>query len=390
MEQISTATQPVRSEDRRAAELEELRKKQLAKTWNIEDHAGKFRLYFTLKRERWTCGGLAINLIYSIFEQFAVQNHYYFAHDHLSIQLGGSGLGGGSQPVTMESWFEQQRKQTKLNRLQQKDATENLRNYKSSNINASTAAGNNTKEEIKKKEQEATELLRNYRAQPEVFMSHQVKKHPKTNVVQNKSPARVDVVAPSPKKKLGAVESNFEPQAHQEDENSATPLSDRDRSGSLCTADWSVISGPDSSIHGDRGLSSTPVNVDMSMVTGGLSNGADAAAGITSSVNSNGCDTPLSSSYIDSAAEDEKVEEKRWNVGYVTVSFGLLIHENDSPPEGTYTSHIKNDIVDNLMLKMRLVAEKSLMGRNNVMIAKQDDYPLSIMVQRDGKNTLCL
>lgn len=338
MEQITAVTQPVRSEDRRAAELEELRKKQLAKSSNIEEHAG------------------------------------------------GSLLGGVSQPVTMESWFEQQRKQTKLNRLQKKDATENLHKYNSANINVSTTAGNNVKEELKKKKREATEILHNYRGQPEVFMSHQVKKHPKANVTQNKSPVKADVIAPNPGKKLETV-GCVVPQAPQEDRISAAPLSERDRSGSQCASDWSLISGHDYSTHSDRGLSSTPVNVDMSMVIGALGNGADVAAGITSSVKSynNGYDTPLSSSYVDTAAEDEKVEEKRWNVTYVTVSFGLLIHENDSPPEGTFTSHIKNDIVDNLLLKMRLMAEKSLVGQGDVMVAKQDDYPLSIMVQRDAK-----
>ena len=39
---VDAEMEPVRSEDRRAVELEELRKKQLAtKTWSVEDKNGK-------------------------------------------------------------------------------------------------------------------------------------------------------------------------------------------------------------------------------------------------------------------------------------------------------------------------------------------------------------
>lgn len=284
------------------------------------------------------------------------------------------GSAGGSQPVTMESWLEKQREQSKNLRLQQKDATENLHKYKG--VNGMQAVGSDVKDELKKKEQEAAENLRNYRAQAALFTSNR-----KDNTA-GKTTMEADVVAPIPGRKLDTIQGKLVIPQVQAAGNSLA--SDRGRSESQGTADWSVISGVDSD--SDRGLSSTPVNVDMSEITAMFSNGADAAAGINQSANTNGDETPLSSSYIEasSSAEDEKIE-KKWHVAHVTVSFGLLIHENDSPTEGTYSSSdVQNDIVKNLMSKLRLITDKSLNGQSNAMVAKQD-VPMSMTVQKDGK-----
>jgi len=185
----------------------------------------------------------------------------------------------------------------------------------------------------------------------------------------------------------------------EDDENSLPSEGGRDRSVSQGTTDWSLVSGNDS--NSDRGLSSTPVNVDISelQLAGILSNGPDVAAGGTTtlSVNSNcfsfscsngGDDTPLSQSYIvdtETTTSNNFVEkvEKKWGVTNVSVSFGLLIHQNDAPPVGSFASPIQNQIVDNLMFKMRLIAENSLKEKSDVGVAKQDEHPLSIKVQRD-------
>lgn len=368
----SVTTTPVRSEDKRAAELEELRnRKQLSKTWNIIEE--------------------------------------------------NTNAAGGGQPIAMDTWFEKQREQTKLIKLQQKDATNNLRNFNTAkvninvngngngnvNINPTSTVAGNVKDELKQKKEEATAILHNYRGQPEDFMKQQVKKHAKVGVV-NKNIVQVQVDAipppspsasttptklsssaslsspppsPSPKKQLDTIEG----MSIQEDGNNSL-LSKRDRSASQGTTDWSVISGNDS--NSDRGLSSTPVNVDISELAGILSNGPDIAAGGTLSVNSNcfsfsnGDDTPMSQSYVDASSEFDK-DEKKWNVTNVSVSFGLLIHQNDAPPEGSFSSPIQNQVVDNLMFKMRVIAEKSLKEKSDIMLAKQDENPLSIKVQRD-------
>jgi hypothetical protein len=416
-------SRPMKSEDKRAAELEELRKKQLAKTKsnNIED-SGK--------------------------------------------------------PMAMDSFLEQQREQTKLRKLQKQNATENLRNYKPSiaknpssddltsnkNTNTSTIGtpihSTIVKEQLmktKQKQLEATENLRNYRTQPENLMTHEVKKHAKVitnkNIVVVEEPTSTST-APSPttptKKKLETVEGQFvRVQQPAEDgmislqSNNTSTERDRSRSESQGTEehDWSVVSGGTggNDSNSDAGLSYTAVNVDISELSNVLSslnntsnddNGADAAAGAGSSasvgigmgegisVNSTimgmgtgiSVDTNLSTSYVDASTglemgdekdkqqqqqqqnqqqTTEKVNEKaiteKWTITNVSVSFGLLIHENDAPPEGSFSSPIQNEIVDNLMFKMRLIAEKSLEEKNFVKVVdKQDEgHPLTIKVQRD-------
>lgn len=292
----------------------------------------------------------------------------------------------GSQPVPMESFLEKQREQAKFMRLQQKESTENLHKFKSANDVVANALGHSVKDELKNKEQEAAANLHNYRGQPQDFMSHQVKNHLNHNAA-NKTNLVADVVAPIAGKRLDTVEGKCVSQALKDDGNSSVPSSsDRGRSGSQSTADWSVISGHEFS--SDRGLTSTPVNIDMSEISGFLRNGADVAAGANAlSLKSfGGDDTPLSSSYVDASAE---MDEKNWKLSFITVAFGLLMHENESPPEGTFTSHIQNDIVNNLMSKMRLITEKSLENQRDVKVAKENEYPLSISIQRDGECIIC-
>lgn len=272
--------------------------------------------------------------------------------------------GGKSQPVPLESWYEQQRDRAKIIRMQQKDATENLRNY-----NAKTGiqtVGSDLKDELKKKELEAAEMLRNYRGRPQDYQ--QMLKQSKVDSTNRN--IKADVVAPNAGEKHDIVPGKL---AIQAGNNS---LSDRGRSESQGTADWSVISGHDSD--SDRGLSSTPVNVDMSILTEIAANGADSASG---DIHTHGEDTPLSSSYVDAASE----VEKKWSVAHITVSFGLLIHETDAPAEGIYSSQTKNDTVNTLILKLRLIAEKSLESQVSAIVAKQHEYPITITVQKDGK-----
>ena len=299
----------------------------------------------------------------------------------------------------MESWYEQQRQQNKLIRLQQKDATENLRNYKfiDATASSSTSVVGNTKDQIKQKEQEATEMLRSYRGRPQDFMTHQVKKHAKsdgnTNNI-NKNILQADVVAPNPKQKqLDTVEGTFNPLSmnnnNEMDGNSSQ--SDRGRSASQGTNDWSVISGNES-----NGSDSTAVNVDISEITGILSNGPDAAAGVVSNINRSGHDTPSSASYVKldiSGGEMEKttLEQKQKQImklTNITASFGLLMHENETPPEGSFSSPIQNDVVDNLLYKMRLIAERALDTCPTASVARQEESPIQIKIVKDGKYTI--
>merc|ERR1712038_1927561 len=261
-----------------------------------------------------------------------------------------------------------------------------------SSASSSTGAGNVIKEQMKQKEQEATEILRNYRGQPEDFMSHQVKKHSSATkndnynananaYTQQQQQQQADVVAPNPKeKKLGTVEGKFNPQICNEGDSNSVQ-SDRGRSASQGTnTDWSVISGNES-----NGSDSTAVNVDISEITGILNsncNGPDAAAG-GSSLNRSGYDTPSSASYVDASTEIERTG-KQWKITNISVSFGLLMHENETPPEGTFSNPIQNDVVDNLFYKMRTIAERSLEKCVHAAVARQEESPLSIKVMKDA------
>ena len=73
--------------------------------------------------------------------------------------------------MPMESWLQQQRAQTQECRQKQIDATENLRKYR-----GVVESGNDLKDELKRKEQEAATLRHSYRGKPDAILSHQVKK----------------------------------------------------------------------------------------------------------------------------------------------------------------------------------------------------------------------
>lgn len=117
MENDSNAAVPVRSEDKRASELEDLRRRNLAKT--------------------------------------------------MQGQLDGKG-----QPITKESWYQQQKEQSEQMKKQQLAAAENLHKFRNENV----VASNEVKQELKKKELEATTMLHNYRGSTDAISSHQVKK----------------------------------------------------------------------------------------------------------------------------------------------------------------------------------------------------------------------
>lgn len=109
--------EPIRPEDKRAAELESLRNRNLAKT--------------------------------------------------MQEQLDGKG-----QPIDKESWYQQQKEQSEQIKKHQNDAESNLRSFRNENI----VRGDEVKEELKKKEMEAAAMLRNYRGTSDAVLSHQVKK----------------------------------------------------------------------------------------------------------------------------------------------------------------------------------------------------------------------
>lgn len=130
----------ISAQDKRAVELEELRKRNVAKT--------------------------------------------------MQEQLDGKGL-----PITKESFYQQQKHQLELIKQQKLDAEANLHNFRNKNVTVADGA----KEEIKKKEMEAAALLHSYRGKPEAILSHQVKKFSNVAGSMSKESLQqyVEVVSPS-------------------------------------------------------------------------------------------------------------------------------------------------------------------------------------------------
>jgi hypothetical protein len=133
-----SSTAPVSSQERRAQELEELRKKQLAKQNTLKNDASL-------------------------------------------------------QPITtMDSWLEMQKQQTFLSKQQEKDAKDNLASYRAIDVNNQDSI----KGELKKKQMEAAEILHNYRGTKDVYFAHEVKKHSKINVSPENKNVAADVSGP--------------------------------------------------------------------------------------------------------------------------------------------------------------------------------------------------
>jgi len=105
-------------------------------------------------------------------------------------QLDGKGL-----PITKESFYQQQKYQLELIKQQKLDAEANLHNFRNKNV----TIADGTKEEIKKKEMEAAALLHSYRGKPEAILSHQVKKFSNVAGSMSKESLQqyVEVVSPS-------------------------------------------------------------------------------------------------------------------------------------------------------------------------------------------------
>lgn len=83
------------------------------------------------------------------------------------------------QPIaTMNSWLEQQKQQMDLLKKQQKDAKENLMNYRAKDVDNHDSA---LKEELKRKQIEAAEILHNYRGNKDVYLAHELRKVSKSS-----------------------------------------------------------------------------------------------------------------------------------------------------------------------------------------------------------------
>ena len=121
----------VRTQDKRAAELEELRQRNLAK--------------------------------------IIMQGHI----DNMQEQEQGQGP-GQSKPIKIkkETFYQQQKEQSELIKQQQMDATANLHSFRNANVTTT----DDGKSQRKKQEMEAAAMMHNYRGKPEAILSHQVKK----------------------------------------------------------------------------------------------------------------------------------------------------------------------------------------------------------------------
>lgn len=75
--------------------------------------------------------------------------------------------------ATMDTWLEHQKQEMDRLRKQQKVAKENLMNYRAKDIDNQESV---LKEELKRKQIEAAEILHNYRGNKESYIAHEVKK----------------------------------------------------------------------------------------------------------------------------------------------------------------------------------------------------------------------
>lgn len=405
---------PTTSKDKRTLELEQLRKKQLAKSW-----------------------------------QETKGNN------------GGNGGGNGGQPpMAMESWFQKQRAQTQENRQKQIDATEHLHKYRGlQGVESTVLSGNHVtihdmKDELKRKEQEATALRHSYRGTPDAVLSHQVKKIHVSKGNNNNSSndltasasksSFTDVVEHTSNNSTYSntyehggidfakynVEDGDEPVKIPKE----TELFSNDRKQSDATAvsvsDWELLSEKgrlstagsvseissaymvtlNSSDSCSTSENNNKVNMDTLYVVPsgdgvdseldteslekytGLSShsfhanepDADAAAGPNIAAS-----TGMKEDSISTSPPVDKEEEiaREWVTTNVSVSFGLLVLKDDAPQLGSYNAPVECKLLENILTKMRILAKQSLVQEiksSNIMLADSDTNPVHIHVDNDG------
>jgi hypothetical protein len=364
----------VRAQDTRAVELEELRKRNVAKT--------------------------------------------------MQEQLDGK----GQQPITKEIFYQKQKHQLELIKQQKLDAEANLHNFR----NKIVAVSDSTKEELKKKEMEAAALLHSYRGKPEAILSHQVKKY--SNVGGGSSSREnlqqyVEVVSPSsrpdgfvvnysearsifdesPHVDVGLKGVSNAKTSHKKEEESAD---DADVDDFLASLDKEFVSTSiEDSVHvsneNEHDTAASDVNVFDEIIPK-----QDHDATIIHQKNSESSNENSTEStgwvVLDEKQENqgmdlnsyknqvpsEEIEEKNgeinaqsqnmgeWNTRYVTVSFDLLTDAQNAPP---VQDRHGCGLLSNLMNDMQVIVEESLQKCSMNGEVTCPDLGYKVDVVRDGK-----
>lgn len=376
------AEQPARSEDKRAAELENLRKMNLAKT--------------------------------------------------MQVQLDGRG-----QPITKEEWYRQQKEQTQLTKQQQMDAAANLHNFRNGNISST----NGVKQQLKKKEMEAAEMLHSYRGKPEAILSHQVKKISTPQKFaggreeyQNVSPSRtagIDVSQVRPKfdsnapevvapKETGAIttkeapplepedsgfddffsslDEQFLPSSEKTDETAQKDDEHKSADEDLTTDDTNapygglgeIVTKPsdssnESSNEGSSGSASWVVLNDQQKARA-PSDDFTKIESFAESKNDEDCAESLPQSMknptvVSPPAQDCNPPESEWIVRNIPVSFSLLTDSRDAPPEGSEGNDRLLKIIDGLINAAASSIEKNLQNENVKFLGNSCNFSVS----KDGE-----
>ena len=357
---------PARPEDRRAAELDELRKRNVAKTMQGQ-------------------------------------------------------LDGKSQPITTkESWYQQQKEQSQQSRQQEMDATANLHSYR--NRNANVSATDDVKEELKKREMEAAAMLHNYRGTPEAILSHQVKKSPpnsgsKTNLMQ--VPVEGYDTAPSTtveRANFGDLRSKFggsvpEPAngvgAAPAGTDAVPTLESKDDGGVdsfLQSLDDEFLPSPDAQLNvailSKPSESSNESNENSTESTGWVvltekqqacMESADDFTKIEAIVEVN---AEAEADPVPEAIEEPvsvplfvqpPQQQPEWIITPVSASFNLLTDEDDAPPLGSYSAGVGSQLLNELIGRMKTIAVDALESYIQNGDVRQLDLPFHVSVVRDGK-----
>lgn len=374
----TTPPAPMRPEDKRAAELEHLRTRNLAKTMHGQ-------------------------------------------------------LDGKGQPINKESWYQQQKEQSEQIRKQKMDAASNLHNFRNENV----VSGDGVKQELKKKEMEAAAMLRNYRGTSDAVSSHQVKKISTVGIKDN----TYHVHGFSPLSSPHASGADFEGTRSQFD-NSAhdavVPLATnavREQVPELKSEDAGVedfleslddmfqstaeekslevvepeVSQNNSTDVGALGQSDTiELNeenerfgqIEKKSSESSNENSNDSSEWVVLTEDQKGARTmsddftkidydandpnekPALQDPTESKAPQPQPATPQWTNELVSISFGLLTGESDAPPEG---SGADNQLLHEMVCKMRSMVSSSLQAYTQNGDVKLLDQAFDISVTKDGK-----
>ena len=348
----------LRAEDKRAAELQELRQKNLAKTM---------------------------------------------------IQQGQLALDGIGQPIDKEGFYQQQKYQSEQLKQQQMHATQYLHSYRNANV---TTIDGQIKSNTKKKELEAAAMLHSYRGKPEAVLSHQVKKistiGSRDNLtVHDFSPTSIDASSSLPGTNFGDARNVF--RGIPKDNTDTGTINSGANIESLVLIqdlDYDDNNGEQGNIAKKASESSNENSTESTgwvVLKEDQEQNASANANANTNANANVSSDDFAKIDID-CTEDESaanvtplpqsVEDAprqhppsakplpTWTVEYVSASFGLLTDANEAPPVG---EGIGNHLLTNMVQNMQTVVQSALQGYIDGGVVQLLNSRYELLVARDGK-----